>query len=351
MENEENLASGVWKIAKAFFTKNQNYGEEFQKNIQSKKVKIQIKFEMGSFQDNLKKAQDINFPLFVYVHDVSSLKILQTMFQCKTLVNLVNKSFICYAFIGNQETLTQLPTQNIELPSILIYRKNFIEEIDLIKQIKLFPSTKFEELAQEIKQIRCSIQEIITLEKKAKRLVDNPEEINQSQQERFIQKQREMEAKKQQEIQQRQREELLEKQEIEYMMAVQKADNQKKRIQEEKQQQEQLIQQQQEEEEQRQFIKATLLSNLPQEPEENGISIQFRFFDKVVTRKFNLTDKIESIFNFVICQDDSLFLNPGAEIDLIQNFPRLSLFDKKEMQIQEIFNDSTGEQLIILEKE
>ncbi|CAD8069372.1 unnamed protein product [Paramecium sonneborni] len=349
MEEDDNLVSNVWKIAKAIFTKNQNYGEEFQKNIQSKKIKIEIKFEMGSFQDNIKKAQNKQIPLFVYAHDVSGLKILENMFQCKTLVKFVNRSFISYAFIGNEETLVQLPTQNIELPSILIYRINFIDEICLMKQIKLFPQTNFEELAKEIKQIAYAIYKIRVQENLAKNHVDNPEEISQSQIEKFSQRQIEMEKKKQQEIQQREREELLQNQEMEYLIAVQKAEDKKKRIQDEKLKQEQLIQEQQWEEEQRQFIKASQLSSLPEEPIENGISIQLRFFDKVLTRKFNLTDKIESIFDFVMCQDDSLFMNPKAQIDLIQNFPRLSLIDKKNMTIQEIFNDSTGEQLIILE--
>ncbi|CAD8151256.1 unnamed protein product [Paramecium pentaurelia] len=351
IDEEAGLVSGVWKLAKALFSKNQNYGEEFQKHIQSKKVKIEIKFEMGSFQDNIKIAQNRNYPIFVYVHDISFLKILQAMFQCKSFVYIVNKNFISYAFIANQETLAQLPSQNIEIPSILIYRINFVDEICLMKQIKLFPQTNFEELTQEIKSIRSAISKVNAQEKQAKRLVENPEQINQSQIDKFIQKQMEMEIKKQQEIEQREREELLQKQDFEYMMALKQADEKKKKINDEKLKQDQLIQQQQEEEEQRQFMKATALSGLPQEPQENCITIQLRFFDKVITRNFNFTDKIQIIFDFVICQDDALFLNPRADIDLIQNFPKLSLFDKKDMTIQEVFNDSTGEQLIILENE
>ncbi|CAK62463.1 unnamed protein product (macronuclear) [Paramecium tetraurelia] len=351
IDEDPGLVTGVWKIAKALFTKNQNYGEDFQKHIQSKKVKIEIKFDLGSFQDNIKIAQDRMLPLFVYVHDVSCLKILQAMFQCKSLVSIVNRYFLSYAFIANKDTLAQLPTQNIEIPSILIYRINFIDEVCLVKQIKLFPQTNFEELAVEIKTIRSNISKISAQEKLAKRLVDSPEQIHQNQIDRFRQKQLDMEVRRQQEIEQREREELLQKQDLEYMMALQQADEKKKKINDEKLRQEQLIHEQQEEEEQRQFLKAKLLSDLPQEPKENCITIQLRFFDKVITRNFNFTDKIQFIFDFVMCQDDQLFLNPKADVDLIQNFPKLSLFDKKDMLIQEIFNDSTGEQLIILEKE
>lgn len=84
-----------------------------------------------------------------------------------------------------------------------------------------------------------------------------------------------------------------------------------------------------------------MLSNLPDEPEgEEGIEILYRFMHATRTRRFNFNDKIQSIFEFALSQEDDCFNDPNSNIDLIQNFPRLSLKDKKDDIISDVFTDA-----------
>ncbi|CAD8050650.1 unnamed protein product [Paramecium sonneborni] len=91
---------------------------------------------------------------------------------------------------------------------------------------------------------------------------------------------------------------------------------------------------------------------MPEEPEQySGIQILFRFTNATRTRRFNFNDEIQILFDFVESQEDDCFHDPYAQFDLIKNFPRLSLKNKTEWMISEVFIDSEKEQLIVDEQQ
>jgi FAS-associated factor 2 len=52
----------------------------------------------------------------------------------------------------------------------------------------------------------------------------------------------------------------------------------------------------------------------------------------------------------VFCHNESSFENPDGPFDLIQTFPKLSLKDKKDQVISDVFQESQMEQLIVTEE-
>ena len=70
----------------------------------------------------------------------------------------------------------------------------------------------------------------------------------------------------------------------------------------------------------------------------------------VLKRKFDNNDKVDQLFLYVHCFGSENFENKYGEFDLIQTYPPLNLLDKKEKKINEIFEDSNHENLIVREK-
>ena len=64
---------------------------------------------MGTFKENLEKAQAEIKPLLVYIHETQKLNIAISMLQHKNFVTLVNKNYFNYGMLANAETLAQLP--------------------------------------------------------------------------------------------------------------------------------------------------------------------------------------------------------------------------------------------------
>lgn len=62
---------------------------------------------------------------------------------------------------------------------------------------------------------------------------------------------------------------------------------------------------------------------------------------------FSRDDKIETIFKYVSCFLRDGFDNRYSEFDLTQNYPFLSLSDRKGEKLSEVFPDSMGELLMV----
>lgn len=88
--------------------------------------------------------------------------------------------------------------------------------------------------------------------------------------------------------------------------------------------------------------------SLPPEPQEGEgiITFAFRLLNgEKVVRKFLKSNPIQLLFDYVETLDN-LELEQDittAKIDLILNFPKMSLLDKKEQTIGEVFPDGDQE--------
>ncbi|CAD8134060.1 unnamed protein product [Paramecium pentaurelia] len=334
-----------------------NYGNEFLKYLQQHQIQKDIAFKSGNFQDQLKLANQETRPLLVYLHNLQSLMILQKMSNCKSLVTNLNKNYNIVGFLSSAQVYEQLPNKP-DPPAILIYKLDIVDEVVLMEHIPLSIDTNFEEITQKIKQIRATFNKEYIYTENIKKEVTSPNQFNQNyyhqNQQNFhhVQQQQQQIQNQRQKEEQKQRDLLIQQQKEAYRYAEQQA-MEKKRKDEELRLQEQAKQfEQQQKEEQRLLQKAQLLSNLPEEPQnQQGISILFRFINATRTRRFNFNDKIQVLFDFVQSQEDDCFHDPYAKIDLIQNFPRLSLKDKIEFTISEVFIDSEMEQIIVDEQE
>ncbi|CAD8049421.1 unnamed protein product [Paramecium sonneborni] len=361
---EDGLVKKTFQIGANIFSyifKNQpNHGNDFLKYLQQHQIQTEINFQPGNFQEKIKNVNQETRPLLVYLHNNQNIQIFQKMSNCKNFVTNLNKNYLILGFLNNQQVYEQLPNKP-EPPAILIYKLDIVDEVVLMDQYTLTTDTNFEELAQKIKTIRAQFNKEYIYIENIKKEVNSPNQFNFNSliytQQNFYQVQQQQQQQDQVQIQrqkemQRERDLLIQSQKEAYQYAEQQA-MEKKRKDEELKLQEQAKQlEQQKKEEQRLLKKATLLSNLPEEPQnQQGISILFRFINATRTRRFNFNDKIQILFDFVQSQEDECFHDPYAEIDLIQNFPRLSLKDKIELTISEVFIDSEMEQLIVDEQE
>jgi hypothetical protein len=64
---------------------------------------------------------------------------------------------------------------------------------------------------------------------------------------------------------------------------------------------------------------------------------------------FSQEDKVETVFKYVNCCLRDYFENRYSEFDLTQAFPHLSLQNRKDETLEEVFEGSTGEVLIVKE--
>ncbi|CAD8212295.1 unnamed protein product [Paramecium octaurelia] len=343
-----------------FFKNAPNYGSEFLKYLQQHQIQTQIQFQSGNFQDKLKKANEETRPLLVYLHNHQSLLILQKMSDCKPFVTNLNKNYLILGLLNSPQVIEKLPNKP-EPPTILIYKLDIVDEVVLMDQISLSIDTNFEETAQKIKTIRAAFNKEYIYIENLKKEVNSPNQPNlnyyYNSQHSFHHVQQQQQTQTQGQVQkqkedQRERDLLIQQQKEAYRFAEQQAILKKQRDEEQRLQEQAKQFEEQQKEEQRLLKKAQLLSNLPEEPANTqGISILFRFVNATRTRRFNFSDKIQVLFDFVESQEDDCFNDPHAKIDLIQNFPRLSLKDKTEFPISEVFVDSEMEQLIVDEQE
>ncbi|CAD8143175.1 unnamed protein product [Paramecium pentaurelia] len=344
-----------------FFKNAPNYGNEFLKYLKQHQIQTEIAFQSGNFLEKLKIANEETRPLLVYIHNHQSLMILQKMSNCKAFVTNINRNYNIIGLLSSPQVYEQLPNKP-DPPAILIYKLDIVDEVALMEQISLSIDTNFEETAQKIKQIRAAFNKEYIYIENIKKEVNSPNQFNQNyyhqnyhqNQQLFhhVQQQQQPSQVQRQREDQRQRELLLQQQKEAYHYAEQQAMEKKRKDEELRQQEQAKLIEQQQKEEQRLLQKAQLLSNLPEEPQNSeGISILFRFVNATRTRRFNFNDKIQILFDFVQSQEDDCFHDPYAKIDLIQNFPRLSLKDKTESPIKEVFIDSEMEQLIVDEQE
>ncbi|CAD8043473.1 unnamed protein product [Paramecium primaurelia] len=338
-----------WKALTSIFQLEKNHGIEFQTYLQQQQIQTIVNFQMGNFIDNLQKAHQESKPLLIYLHNQQSLLSLQKMISNKNFVQIVNRHYRIVGFLQSPQVDDQLPVKP-EPPSFLIYRLDLTEQPVLIDTINLTLDSNFEELAVQLKIQKGQFTKQFILEEQVKRQVDTPSQYlpnyygQQQQQKQF--------ERRQQDIKQREREQLIQQQQEAYRSAEQQV-SEKKRIKQELQQQEKnKLFEQQQLNEIRLLQKATILSNLPDEPnDEEGIEILFRFPYATKSRRFHFNEKISSIFEYAMCQEDDCFNDPNQKIDLIQNFPRLSLQDKQDQIISDIFTDSNKIQLIVEECE
>ncbi|CAD8149022.1 unnamed protein product [Paramecium pentaurelia] len=338
-----------WSAITYIFKRETNHGMAFQTFIQQQQIQTDINFQMGNFQDNLKRAHEETKPLLIYLHNQQSLYTFENMINSKTFVQIVNKNYHIVGFLESPQVYDLLPVKP-QPPTLLIYRLDLTEQPILMDTIHLSPESNFQELAGKLKSLKGQFNKQFIMEDQVKREFNIPQQYipnfyGQQQQQQYSQR-------RQQDVQQREREQLIKQQQEAYRIAEQQAAEKKRREQEQKQQQENKLLEQQQLSEQRLLQKATILSNLPDEPEnEEGIEILFRFENSNKTRRFNFNDKIQSIFDFALSQEDDCFNDPNSNIDLIQSFPRLSLKDKKDEIISDVFTDSNKVQLIVEECE
>ena len=79
------------------------------------------------------------------------------------------------------------------------------------------------------------------------------------------------------------------------------------------------------------------------------MTIKFRLPGHVSQFTFSQKDKVNAVFRYVSsCLRDG-FENRYSDFDLTQAFPQLSLMDKKDEIIGELFEGSTGELLMLKE--
>lgn len=86
---------------------------------------------------------------------------------------------------------------------------------------------------------------------------------------------------------------------------------------------------------------------------EDGKTIEIKFrlpeSGKSITRIFKLNSPVKDMFDYVSCFGRGEFEQRYANFDLTQTFPRLSLFDEQKKTIQEIFEASSHENVIVKE--
>ncbi|CAD8052456.1 unnamed protein product [Paramecium sonneborni] len=335
-----------WNVITYLFKKGPNHGLDFQSYLQKQQIQTTINFQMGNFTDNIRKAHEEAKPLLIYLHNQQSLYTFQKMISSKTLAQIINKNYQIVGFLESPQVYEQLPVKP-QPPTILIYRLDLTQQAVLMDTINLTPESNFEELAAKLKQIKGQFNKQFILEDSIKKEVDGPSQYLPNYNGYQYQRQQQYNQTRQQDIE---REQLIQQQQEAYRIAEQLASEKKRKELEIIQNEQNKLVQQQQLSEQRLLQKATMLSNLPNEPEgEDGIEILFRFINATRTRRFNLDDKIQSIFDFALSQEDDCFNDPNSNIDLIQNFPRLSLKDKKDENISDVFTDSTKIQLIVEE--
>lgn len=78
-------------------------------------------------------------------------------------------------------------------------------------------------------------------------------------------------------------------------------------------------------------------------------AIKFRLTHGTVQFNFSKKDKIDTVLRYVNCCLRDNFDNRYSEFDLTQSHSRASLLDRKEETLEEIFDDSVGEVLIVRE--
>ena len=80
---------------------------------------------------------------------------------------------------------------------------------------------------------------------------------------------------------------------------------------------------------------------------DDPMVIKFRLAHKTVQFEFSQDDSIETVFRYASsCLRDG-FEGRYNDFDLTQAFPYLSLKEKKESILQDVFEGSTGEVLIV----
>ena len=80
---------------------------------------------------------------------------------------------------------------------------------------------------------------------------------------------------------------------------------------------------------------------------EDPIVIKFRMAHKSEQFTFSKQDKMETVFRYVnYCMRDG-FENRHSEFDLTQAFPAQSFKDKKDSTLSDLFEESSGEMLIV----
>ncbi|CAK90876.1 unnamed protein product (macronuclear) [Paramecium tetraurelia] len=341
-----------WNALTYIFKREPNYGLIFQTYIQQQQIQTAINFQMGNFNDNLKRAHEETKPLLIYLHNQQALFTFEKMINCKNFVTIIQRNYHIVGFLESPQVYELLPVKP-QPPTLLIYRLDLTEQAILMDTVQLSPETNFEELAIKLKILKGQFNKQFIVEDQVKREFNAPQYVpNYYGQQQQQQQQQQNFERRQQEIQQREREQLIRQQQEAYRIAEQQAAEKKRKEQELKQLEEHRLLEQQQLSEIRLLQKATMLSNLPDEPEgEEGIEILYRFMHATRTRRFNFNDKIQSIFEFALSQEDDCFNDPNSNIDLIQNFPRLSLKDKKDDIISDVFTDANKVQLIVEECE
>ncbi|CAD8048215.1 unnamed protein product [Paramecium sonneborni] len=353
--NDDGILKKTLKLGlnalKYIFKRGPNHGIDFQRYLQQQQIQTTINFQMGNFSDNLKNAYEEIKPLLVYIHNQESLLIFQKMISCQTLVQMLNKHYRIVGFLENPQVYEQLPLKP-QPPTFLIFRLDLTEQNVLMDTINLTFETNYEDLAGKLKLLKGQFNKQLILEDQAKNQVDVQLQYLPNYNGQQYQRQQQQNERRQLDKQQRERELLIQQQQEAYRIAEQQVQEKRRKEQELMQNEQNKLFEQQQLSEQRLLQKATMLSNLPDEPQgEDGIEILFRFLNAKRTRRFNLNDKIQSIFDFVQSQEDDCFNDPNSNIDLIQNFPRLALKDKKELTISDVFTDSNMVQLIVEEYE
>lgn len=82
---------------------------------------------------------------------------------------------------------------------------------------------------------------------------------------------------------------------------------------------------------------------------ERPIQIKFRLASRVHIFAFDLADKVQKVFKYVSGHFREDFDNKYADFDLTQAFPAVSLRDKQEQTLEQVFGESSGEVLIVRE--
>lgn len=91
---------------------------------------------------------------------------------------------------------------------------------------------------------------------------------------------------------------------------------------------------------QKQFQNRTVTDPLP---------LKFRLAHQTSQFEFSRKDKIETIFRYVSSCLREGFENRYNEFDLTQTFPQLSLKNKQDKLLGDVFEESEGELLIVRE--
>jgi len=343
-----------------------------------------LKFHVGTFEENIQKASEYKKPLLVYVHVDSeeNKEIPREIVASAPISNLINNKFYSLGLLGGTEGIQSI-SKYIPIGTnclFAVFRTNLLDEIQLLETIPVELHTDVFDLEDHLKSIEGNYYLLMAEEDKIKN------EVRTSMQNERRDREREVFNNYYDENQYRNLEnfttgthinpehtianqERLEEDRILRQIQEEEYKEVERKIREQQEMQaiQESIKMQEEEEErkvafdqaekkqklekEREEAKKTKLKNLPPEPAEgvaNVISIAFRTPNgNRVERRFTLHDKAQVLYDYIDTQDIAYDKNT-VRYDLIQPRPFLVLDDKNKT-LNDYFEGSSQEILQIRE--